>query len=1471
MSNTIELFSFQLKVDGLTTLEDVKFSLEIQNSYTPIKLTDDLALEIDINPYNIQLILHDKEANVITSFSFLTVHQLNTSIDNPNMNWLIALFIKYVVTKSNIDKKNILSKVNNRQGKRKSSKNKFRPLNNIFSTNFKISIFSANTSFEDGVLKVHFNYLLPEMKFVKIPTEILSQLTFAGQNLVKHNIKDTDMKALFNKRLEDYTIESDNFNKGIKDVDKKKLLPLVLYSYQEKTVNWIIERENEPLEELTKDTIKADPLLYLNKTQLGYVYLGNQNIVYNTITNYIMSTSTAVDHLYTEHLEYKKNLKIGLLKGCSGIIAEDMSLGKTVEIIAAIILNKLSDEQIINYNKWNSSNGGKHDEHKLDSIKGLIRSNLVVCTDMILKQWVDSFNSFSTTLDYKVLHYKGFKDFQNQYPNTNLQECAEIISGFDIVITSYSVLKAELPYVEFADNKMNTSRTIRRAPQERFDYSSPLCSVTFFRAIFDESQSLSQASLSSLSKISRIHTWAISATPLKFNDLDKNISELTNLLKCLRIHPFDFPNVKVSNFRGISDWIFYVEGNKNIVEQFVDTIIGMNIARRHTREYVQSQLNIPKQHKFLIPVYLTPIEREIYNQVYERYFAEFHDNRYFTDEVTVLNNYLTDLTIMCMAVLSIHDYKRRSGIFNEAFYLANQKHNPEDSMSMILTNLIEANKRALALEVRRYIDFYVQKSRYLIEREKQFELAEPILLSALKIIDDNISSKEEFDDSLSLSVIRHSVVFFLGDCYYNLGVNSANTDDDSKKMYQEKEILYYDEAAKLRKSILQEQIEGVERSLARLNDESFMKPPTIHEYPVFFTENMEETFIRNVLYMGETGLTSTKLNMFLEYIDDESNISNTKITKYYTQCLKAINQIKCEQDISDYVGQRKPINEIKLECFASKSSFADKTLKVYFRKVNPLLVGISKCTEILSKQCTLLNKFYFDIIALLNLPIIPLETEENEVAPEKPSEYEKSLETQREITLKIEMIELLLANRLFISAGSSSRKFVVPHHLKSYEKEGYFITNRDDTWHEHHTSFLNYIAVDKNLAWKSVELLLENTHISQEPSFHREWSDRLKEFNRVFNKKISYYRSLQQISDKVLDFDEIQDQEKVVRVNNNFDYYVASSESVQRKLKSKDVYLNNLAALQKGEDNKCLICLDYIENGSILECGHRFCRDCIQHWLRTSSTCALCKMPCSQLEVHDFYIDINPNNTKRQKADTESANILTDRLNGYKVYDQLNLISKLKLQDSNYGAKIDNLRRLLKFMDLNDENNGYGHKSQIIIYTRFPKIIPALEKILFESSYRCIVALDNKMKGTNIDKFKKDKSIRILIMTTNDNAGLTLVNANVLILFDPILQSSVESQAINRISRIGQNRETYVFNFVTMNTVEENIIRYKQHLFKQSNKFQTSVDTVASTVDSMNKSNRLKRHRNGLKVNTETQALHIEFLKNCLFNDFKES
>lgn len=1482
MNSTINLFSFDLDFNPTSNLEDVKLLLDIQNNSIPIQLTEDIALEIDTNPYDIQLVLINNETRIEKDFKFSNINITEALHEDGDFHWLLALFIKYLATINNNKINQILASANIKKGKKKVLNKKYRTMNSIFSTNFKVSSFTLQKSIDNDKLRFSFKYILTENSFVKIPSPLLTYL--AHLNVEKRtNKNEIDIKSIFNKNLESYTLEANKTNEGIDAKSKQKLYPLVLYSYQEKTVNWIVQKENEPFEELTFNVIKANPLKYLKKLQLGYIYLNNETLLYNTITNYIMSRKTAIDYIYSEHLKYKKTLENGNLKGYSGIIAEDMSLGKTVEIISAIILNKLTDDQIKYYNNWRRFYVDNKEDAATQTVKKLIKSNLVVCTDMILKQWVSSFSSFSDTLNYKVFHYTGFKGFQKEFPGTTLNECAEILSGYEIVITSYSVLKNEVPYVEYADNRMNAVRRTRTKNEKVFDYSSPLCSVTFFRAIFDESQSLSQASLSSLSSISRIHTWAISATPLKYNDLDKNISELANLLRCLQIHPFDFANVKVTNFQSIQDWVFNKETKRSVAEDFINTIIEMDIARRHTRDYVQKQLNIPKQHKFLLPVYLTPIEREVYNQVYDKYYVEMHDSRYYTDDVNVLNNYLTDLTTMCMAALGIHDYRRRNGIFHDSFYLANQQHTPEDSMSMILSNLLEANKRALALELRRYIDLYVQKSRYLIEKESQYEQSEPILLKALKIIDENIVGKKEADynnDTIPLSLIRHSVVFFLGDCYYNLGLQAVESNNvQLKQEYEKKENTFYEEAAKMRKSILQEQIEEVENSLSYLKTDLFQKPPLIASYSNFFTEEMEEMYVKNILYMGQVELTHTKLNLFLKsvYDDLEDGFDEevNKVNKLYNKSLYYISKAVDEQIAVDGTEVKKSLNEIKFEAFKSKTAFVEKNFKVYFKKANPLLLGITKSIKTMNKQITLLNELYFDIIALLSIEIIPVESEEKDVDPDKPTEYETSLEAQQDISFKIELIELILSNRRFITLSVGTNKFVVPEHFKAFEKDGYFITNLKDTWYENYTDFLNYTAIDKNLTWKSVEFLIDSTKVSKDSELHTEWRNRLKELNKVFNKKINYYKSLQQISDKVIDLDSVADPGKVLRINNSFERFVADSEAIQRKLKSKDVYLSNLATLQKGEDNKCLICLEYIETGSILECGHRFCRDCIQHWLKTSSTCALCKMPCSQLEVHDFYIDLNPNdvgkqNAKSKQKNEQAENLFTETLNGYKVYDDVKYLSKLKVPDSKYGSKVNVLLRLLKFIELKDEDSGYENKSQIIIYTRFPKIIPSLERILSESGFKSIVALDNKMKGSQIDEFKKDKTIRVLIMTTNDNAGLTLVNANVLILFDPILQTSVESQAINRISRIGQNKETYVFNFVTMNTVEENIIRYKQHLLKQSDRIQTSVDTAASSVNNMSNKTSFKRSRNGSTSNLEAHSLHVEFLKNCLFNDFKQ-
>ena len=47
------------------------------------------------------------------------------------------------------------------------------------------------------------------------------------------------------------------------------------------------------------------------------------------------------------------------------------------------------------------------------------------------------------------------------------------------------------------------------------------------------------------------------------------------------------------------------------------------------------------------------------------------------------------------------------------------------------------------------------------------------------------------------------------------------------------------------------------------------------------------------------------------------------------------------------------------------------------------------------------------------------------------------------------------------------------------------------------------------------------------------------------------------------------------------------------------------------EDEECVICLGEIDRSAIqvLECSHRFCKECIHTWLANSSTCPTCRAP----------------------------------------------------------------------------------------------------------------------------------------------------------------------------------------------------------------------------------------------------------------------
>lgn len=53
----------------------------------------------------------------------------------------------------------------------------------------------------------------------------------------------------------------------------------------------------------------------------------------------------------------------------------------------------------------------------------------------------------------------------------------------------------------------------------------------------------------------------------------------------------------------------------------------------------------------------------------------------------------------------------------------------------------------------------------------------------------------------------------------------------------------------------------------------------------------------------------------------------------------------------------------------------------------------------------------------------------------------------------------------------------------------------------------------------------------------------------------------------------------------------------------------------KNGDPKCVLCLDYLKNVSLTQCGHLFCWECIMEWLGQREECPICREPLKQSRI----------------------------------------------------------------------------------------------------------------------------------------------------------------------------------------------------------------------------------------------------------------
>ena len=312
-------------------------------------------------------------------------------------------------------------------------------------------------------------------------------------------------------------------------------------------------------------------------------------------------------------------------------------------------------------------------------------------------------------------------------------------------------------------------------------------------------------------------------------------------------------------------------------------------------------------------------------------------------------------------------------------------------------------------------------------------------------------------------------------------------------------------------------------------------------------------------------------------------------------------------------------------------------------------------------------------------------------------------------------------------------------------------------------------------------------------------------FRDTMNSRLDYYRALQKISDTVAPYAEEsigQPLDVVV-----FEQMKISEARLSEKVGtmiSKRRYLMHLKTESSGQAPRiCTICQCDFEMGTLTVCGHQFCKECIQLWWHEHRNCPVCKRRLHLTDFHD--ITYKPAEMVVQAetppAGSTSPASSTDSTLSQSIYSDISTktlteIKNVELPGASFGSKVDMLTRHILWLREHDPG------TKAIVFSQYREFLDVLARA-FKQQQVSYSAFDDK---NGIEKFKTDPAIECFLLHAKaHSAGLNLVVASHVFLCEPLLATAVELQAIARVHRIGQHRDTTVWMYIIGGTVEESI------------------------------------------------------------------
>jgi SNF2 family DNA or RNA helicase len=240
--------------------------------------------------------------------------------------------------------------------------------------------------------------------------------------------------------------------------------------------------------------------------------------------------------------------------------------------------------------------------------------------------------------------------------------------------------------------------------------------------------------------------------------------------------------------------------------------------------------------------------------------------------------------------------------------------------------------------------------------------------------------------------------------------------------------------------------------------------------------------------------------------------------------------------------------------------------------------------------------------------------------------------------------------------------------------------------------------------------------------------------------------------------------------------------------------------LKEALDDTCGICfMEYDDKVAVTKCRHIVCGSCIE--ILFSNTielpCPYCRTLLNKMGDDikiTTVVEILGKSNKIEENDT----VKTEENIEEKTKEEfhLELVSK-------YGTKLSYLIEKLTSIFENKEN-------RVIIFSQYDKMLTMVGQVLDENKIKHLYLKGNvHVVNRNILKFKEDDSYKVIMLSSEKaNSGCNLTEANYVIQIDVIHADKqrtweIESQAIGRAIRLGQNKPVKVMRIIMKDTIED--------------------------------------------------------------------